>query len=277
MINVEQKYATYLLILLLMLGSYSLSKAQIKLPFAHKIEVDVLDTRLDKQDTSIVIQYHLKGSRKRFYKVQLYYSNNGGNSFKGPLRSLKGDIGDSTKAGKDKTVSWSFRKDNPYFNGERTMFRIDAAEIPKISTGGPENALRSLLVPGLGDTKVRNGYNYGWITALTYVNLGMGTFLHFHAQNKFKDYESRIASTEEEHQALYNQARNRQNLSRGFLIAGGVIWLADVIGVYARGVKNKRRIAAAEAQEEEEATSYLPIILPSVEQGRGQLSLLWRF
>lgn len=273
----KKRYITYILSLLLLVGTTSLSKAQIKLPFAHKIEVEVLDTRLDKQDTSIVIQYHLKGSHKRFYNVQLYYSNNGGNSFKGPLRSLEGEAGDSTKSGKYKTVAWSFRKDNPYFNGERTMFRIDAVEIPKISEGGSENALHSLLVPGLGDTKVRNGYNYGWITALTYTNLGLGTFLHFRSQNKFKEYESRIANTEEEHQDLFNQARNRQNLSRGFLIAGGVIWLADVIGVYARGVKNRRRVAAEKALSEEATTSLFPTIFPSVEQGRGQLTLLWQF
>jgi hypothetical protein len=257
----------------------STSSAQIKMPFAHIIEVDILDTKLNKKDTTIVIRYDLKGSRKRLYDTRLYYSNNGGNSFKGPLRSIEGNIGDSSRAGKDKSIAWSFRKDNPYFDGQRTMFKIEATEIPKISNGGPENALRSLLIPGLGDTKVRNGYNYGWITAITYASLGTGVMMHFRAQNKYDDYEARIASSPENHQNLLNQARRARDISTGFLIAGGAIWLADVIGVYGRGLKNRRRANREKEllEGEGETSRGIPLIYPSMYQGTGQVSLLWQF
>lgn len=252
--------------------------AQIKLPFQHRIEVDILSTKLDKKDTTIVIQYNLKGSSKRLYDARLYYSNNGGNSFKGPLRAIQGDIGDSTRAGKNKRIAWSFIRDNPYFDGQRTMFKIEATEIPKIATGGPSNALKSLLIPGLGDSEVRNGYNYGWITALTYGCIGTGIAMEIRSQNKYDDYQSRIAISPESHQNLLNQARSSRNLSRGFLIAGGVIWLADIIGVYGRGLKNRRRINREKQKaSEEEVSRGARIVYPSMRQNAAQFNVLWEF
>lgn len=254
-------------------------EAQIKLPFAHKITVEFLDTpELSVADTTIKVRYNLKGSKKRYYNTRLYYSNNSGNSFKGPLRSLSGDIGDSTRAGKYKQISWSFIQDNPYFNGENIMFKIEAEEVPKISNGGPANALRSLLVPGLGDTKVRNGYNYGLITAATYGTLGTSLYFHLKARQKFNDYESRVPNTEEEHQKLFDEAQKSQRISRGFLIAGGLIWIADILGVYGRGIKNSRRLQ--KEKEEAESTgeaSLWPQIIPNSDGRINQITLAWKF
>ncbi|MEO1653787.1 MAG: hypothetical protein AAFU64_09590, partial [Bacteroidota bacterium] len=135
-----------------------------------------------------------------------------------------------------------------------------------------------LLVPGLGDGKVRNGYNYGWITALTYGSLGAGVYYHFRARSKFDDYEARLPNTEEEHNNLFDEARRSQRISRGFLIAGGGIWLADIIGVYIRGLKNKRRLRRE--QEEAETSSelsFIPNIIPNQRDGFSQISLIWDF
>jgi Family of unknown function (DUF5683) len=178
--------------------------------FKNKLAVEIKDSEisLNQTDTTIVIPYELKGFKNRYYQTRLFYSNNRGNSFKGPLRALSGDIGDSLRAGKNKKIAWAFRRDNPYFDGKNISFKIEAVEIPKVATGGPEAALRSLLVPGLGDTKVRNGYNYGWITALTYGCLATGGYLYLRAEQKYKDYKDRLANSTEEHENLYNDARN---------------------------------------------------------------------
>ncbi|NJO01328.1 MAG: hypothetical protein HC880_06215 [Bacteroidia bacterium] len=258
--------------------------AQFRFPLTKKLAVSILETNLNIRDTSIVIQYKLEGPGRRYYTTRLYYSNNGGNSFKGPLRSLEGDIGDSIRVGDPKQVAWTFREDNPYFDGKNIMFRLEAIEIPKIANGGPENALRSLLIPGLGDTKVRNGYNYGWITALTYGCLGTGAIFHIQARQDYNDYEARIPNTEEEHQNLFNRAERNQNLAEGFFIAGATIWVADVIGVYIRGLKNRRRITAEREKAEGEDNTetgfhWMPSIAPyhnTYTAGSG-ISLIWRY
>lgn len=247
-----------------------------------KLEVEMLNAELKAEDTTIVVNYHLRGSKRRFYNTRLYYSNNKGNSFKGPLRALEGAIGDSLKPGKNKMVAWKFFRDNPYFNGKNIMFKVEAIEVPKIATGGPENAFRSLLIPGFGDTKVRNGYNYGWITAVTYGLLGTGAYFNIRSNQKYNDYQARIPNTEAEHRDLFNQAKNSQNLARGFYIAGAAIWIADIVGVYIKGKRNRqaqKEAEEAEAPEEETAKLWKPQVLPTFDAGTNssQLSFIWKF
>jgi hypothetical protein len=253
--------------------------------FKNKLGVEIKDAEitLNQTDTTILIPYELKGFKRRYYRTRLFYSNNAGNSYKGPLRALGGDIGDSLRPGNNKKIAWSFRQDNPYFDGKNISFKIEAIEIPKVATGGPGSALRSLLIPGWGDTKVRNGYNYGWITALTYACLSTGTYFYIRADQKYKDYNNRIANTEEKHKSLFNDARRSQNVAIGFLAAGGSIWAADVIGVYLRGLKNKRRIQAekekleAEKEQTSSRIDWTPRIIPATDGRNGQLTLLWKF
>lgn len=282
-VRLSVNYKTLLLSLLGILFVFDL-QAQLQIPFFKKLDVKFENTELNSRDTTITIHYNLLGPKRRFYTTRLFYSNNGGNSFKGPLRSLSGDIGDSLQVGDGKKVSWKFRRDNPYFDGKNIMFRLEAVEIPKLSNGGPINALRSLLIPGYGDTKVRNGYNYGWIGALTYASLGTGVYFHFLSRQRYNDYLDRLPNTEDEHRSLFNKSQRAQTISQVFFITGASIWLADVVGVYLRGLKNKRRLAREQAEEESEeetASLFKPTIIPSiVPTAEGQfagLSLVWRF
>jgi hypothetical protein len=250
------------------------------LGFKNNLKVDFKEIKLETADTTILIRYNLKGFRNRLYTTRLFYSNNRGNSFKGPLRSISGNIGDSTKIGNDKEVRWSFRKDNPYFDGKNIMFKIEATEIPKVATGGPSNALRSLLMPGLGDVKVRNGYNYGYVAAATYACLGVGTLFYIRSINKQDEHLSRIGNGSEEHDNFYNQARTARGLAIGFFAAGASIWIGDVIGVYFRGLKNKRRIQAEKEKANSENTSSLllrPRLIPITDGQSGSLLVQWKF
>lgn len=250
------------------------------LGFKNNLKVDFKEIKLETADTTILIRYDLKGFRNRLYTTRLFYSNNRGNSFKGPLRSISGNIGDSTKIGNDKEVRWSFRKDNPYFDGKNIMFKIEATEIPKVATGGPGNALRSILMPGLGDVKVRNGYNYGYIAAASYACLGVGTLFYIRSINKQDEHLSRIGNGQEEHDNFYNQARTARGLAIGFFAAGASIWIGDVIGVYFRGLKNKRRIQAEKEKASGENTSsslLRPRLVPITDGQSGSLLVQWKF
>lgn len=252
---------------------------QAQLFYSRPLKVKFLNVSLDTSTNTINIKYDLRGPKNRYYNLKLLYSNNRGNSFKGPLRSLKGNFGDSIRVGKGKEVKWEFLKDNPYFNGKNIMFRIEATEVPKIAKGGPKSALWSLLLPGLGDLKVRNGYHYEWIAATTYVLLGGGVFFYIKANRELNDYNNRIPNTQDEHDRLFRSARNSRNLAYGLFIAGGAVWLADVVGVYLRGLKN-RRMFAPKKEEENKKTAWLrPLIIPNINQytGSSQISLIWRF
>jgi hypothetical protein len=264
----------------LVVGWTTMSLPAQFLQFKNNLRVDFKDIKLETADTTITIRYDLKGFRNRLYNTRLFYSNNRGNSFKGPLRSISGDIGDSTKIGNDKEVRWSFRQDNPYFDGKNIMFKIEATEIPKVATGGPSNALRSMLMPGLGDVKVRNGYNYGYIAAASYACLGTGAFFYVRSLRKQDDHLAYLGNGAQEHDNFFNQARNARNLAIGFFAVGAGIWIGDVIGVYFRGLKNKRRIQAEKEKAAGDNTSSLllrPRLIPITDGQSGSLLVQWKF
>jgi hypothetical protein len=243
-----------------------------------KIQFDESSIKLNQADTSIVIKYDLKAAPNRFYKTRLYYSNNGGNSYKGPLFSVKGDIGDSIKPGKNKQLAWSFRKDNPYFDGKNITFKLDVTEVPKIATGGPIYALRSVLVPGWGDTKVRNGYNYGIITIATYSCILTGVIFQLEANRRYNQYSSLLANTPEEHDRLFKRAQNSKNLAAAFFATGAAIWIGDILGVYIKGIKNKRRIAAEIRRKKEESNNENALRLyPIIDNQSTQLGVSFKF
>lgn len=266
-------------ILIIAFFTFNAEFVQAQIFYSRPLKVKFLGAKLDTSTNTIAITYDLRGPKKRFYNLKLLYSNNNGNSFKGPLRSLKGDFGDSIQVGKAKVVTWEFLKDNPYFNGKNIMFRIEAEEVPKIAVAGPESALWSLLMPGLGDLKVRNGYHYEWIAASTYLLLGAGAFFYIKADRELKDYNNRIPNTRDEHVRLFNNARTDRNLSYAFFIAGGAIWLADIVGVYFKGLKNKRKFAPKKIEEDKKTSWLRPMLIPNINQytGSSQLSLIWRF
>lgn len=282
--QIHKNYTTvkkifFLSIYLLCFGFFSKSYAQI-FYFKNKIKVDFKESsiKLNQADTTIGITYDLKAAPNRYYKARLFYSNNKGNSFKGPLYSVKGDIGDSIKPGKNKQVSWSFKKDNPYFDGKNIMFKLDVIEVPKIATGGPKYALRSLLVPGWGDTKVRNGYNYGVITIATYSCLITGALFQLEANRRYNRYTDRLANSSQEHESLYKQAQSSKNLATAFFVAGAGIWIGDIIGVYIKGVKNRRRVASEKRKLEEEKAETTSIkIYPLIDGQSTQMGLSWKF
>ncbi len=249
--------------------------------FKNKLAVELQNAKitLNQTDTTIDIPYTLRGYRNRLYLVKLSYSNNNGTSYKGPLRSVTGDVGDSLQAGKNRKIAWKFKRDNPYFDGKNISFKLEATEMPKIAIGGSRNALRSLLMPGLGDIKVRNGYNYGWIAVGTYASLATGGYFAYRAQQVYKNHQNRIANDATAHEGYFKDAKRLQNISTGFFIAGASVWIGDIIGVYFRGLKNKRRIVREKEKLELEKTGETSSwrILPYTDGHTSRLAFVLKF
>jgi hypothetical protein len=268
------------LVLVFVLLSQQAQAQLLKGLFKNKLSSEILSQGiiLNQADTVIVVPYNLQGYRNRLYTVKLSYSNNNGTSYKGPLRSVTGDVGDSIRAGNDKKIAWKFKRDNPYFDGKNISFKLEVIEKPKIAQGGPQNALRSILMPGLGDTKVRNGYKYGWLAVGTYACLGTGAYFTYRSQQIYKNHLSRLANDADSHRTYYTDAKRFQTIGTVFFATGASIWLGDVIGVYFRGLKNKRRIAQEkEKLEAEKQESSSLRILPYTDGQSGNLAFIWKF
>jgi tetratricopeptide (TPR) repeat protein len=134
----------------------------------------------------------------------------------------------------DGAFSWQFNKvfinDQPYMSDRLLKYK---------GTGGPSNAILSLLVPGLGDHRVSYGKKSGIGVALsTYALIGGGIGLKSYSNSEYKKYHAaREQSVIDRH---YNKANT---LNQAFYICvgtGAIIWLSDIIWVWNKGAKNQR-------------------------------------
>ena len=132
---------------------------------------EFVDAVLDEANNTIEVIYNLKRDESsQYYDVSLYYSNDGGKTFKGPAERVSGDVGKQVEPGSNKKINWNYFYEDSEFTGENLVFSVrakPAVPVAPRSLMGPKAALYSVLVPGWGDTKVRTGKNYWLITAGT--------------------------------------------------------------------------------------------------------------
>lgn len=82
--------------------------------FAQKAKI----IEVTREDNRIVILYKIsKAKYNQVFDVMLYVSKDGGNNFKGPLKAVSGDIGNSILEG-EHTLTWDFLKDINSLEGD---------------------------------------------------------------------------------------------------------------------------------------------------------------
>ena len=109
--------------------------------------------------------------------------------------------------------------------------------------GGPENALLSLIIPGLGMHKVTYGKSTGLGTMLpTYALLGGGIGLKVYSNKEYKKYHD--ATTQAEMDEHYKSANLANYAFYGCMLAGGLIWISDIIRVAVIGSQNLKKFNA---------------------------------
>jgi hypothetical protein len=110
-------------------------------------------------------------------------------------------------------------------------------------TGGPSNALLSLLVPGLGDHRVTYGQKNGiGIAILAYGFIGAGIGCKIYSNNEYKKYHE--ATVQVEMDKYYESANSYNQTFYACIGIGAIAWLYDVVWVCVKGVKNKKEYNA---------------------------------
>ncbi|WP_304336940.1 hypothetical protein [Capnocytophaga leadbetteri] len=131
-----------------------------------------------------------------------------------------------------------------FFDVNETKINGEATYQNKLTnitqTRGASNALLSLLIPGLGDHRVSYGEVSGWDRALyTYGLIGAGVALKVNANNLNDKY---LKATDKTEKDKFKQDKNITDLiSTGCFIAGGAVWLYDIIWVTIKGAQNTSR------------------------------------
>ena len=76
-----------------------------------------------QEQSSIIISYNLETTSP--CKISLYVSTNGGISWDGPLKKVKGDVGDKISSG-EHSIIWSVLEEYKEFRGDNIKFQVRA-------------------------------------------------------------------------------------------------------------------------------------------------------
>ena len=120
------------------------------------------------------------------------------------------------------------------------------------NTGGPSNALWSVLVPGLGQHKVTYGENSGvWTTVGVYGLIAGGIGFYLYSNSEYDKYHQ--ATTQADMDKHFENAQGLRGFAYATLAGAAAWWIYDIVDVYLQGKKNNDKYGNGRAY-----VSYLP-------------------
>lgn len=215
--------------------------------FAQKkkesVSVEVVSFTVDKYD--LRVEYKIvNGEDQTFYNIQGELVDSAYKRH--PITQATGDFGNQVLYTSGK-ATYHFDYKTTTTPIEKGVFKIMLTVEKSITNkklGGPEKALLSLALPGLGDKYVY----YRNITGpvFTTVTLGLlagGIYTKIQSKNSYNDYQDAI--DQEDIDRYYDKANSQYKLGNALLTAAAVVWLADIASVAYKGHKNKRNATAS--------------------------------
>lgn len=155
-----------LIILILFSGSTFILNAQ-----------NINNLRVNQVEQQVYVVFDLIG-RNQTFKVDLFYSNDEGKTWKGPLKGVIGDVGINVKPGNNKQIIWDVLSESEMEEGY-LQFKV-IAEAIELST--PLEAKTKII-----DSDVRK-YKTGKVISLSLALASAGTGIYTYLQgNKLYD------------------------------------------------------------------------------------------
>ncbi len=150
--------------------------------------------------------------------------------------SLSGDLKEIT-GGTGKTIIWEQKKDG-YVLDEEIYVTLDIAT--KVTIPVTTHLLKSAVIPGWGDYRIRNG-KYHFIYGLAGYG-AIGASIYFNSQS-VKSYDSYKNSFDvSASNNFFNKAKQQQTLSYALAGAACVVWTVDLACLYRKTNKVKKQI-----------------------------------
>jgi hypothetical protein len=184
--------------------------------------------KLDFDGSRLTITYDIINSNPsdRFF-VWVLIQNKNGETLK--LNSLKGDVSDVSGGG-NKIITWNPADDSVFLN-EEVAVEIQAEKYEKSYNKGSA-IVKSLLLPGLGQTKMSGGKPY-WIMGLvSYGALAGGVVSYSGYKDSYDKYLSETENPQKRAEYL-SESEKKAGMSGALLVTAAVIWTANLIWVSA--------------------------------------------
>ncbi len=114
------------------------------------------------------------------------------------------------------------------------------------NTGGPSNALLSVLVPGLGKHKVTYGEESGVVTTVAvYGLIACAVGSYFYSNSEYDRYHQ--ATTRSDMDKHFENAKYTRIMAYSFLGLAAYFWIKDIVEVYLQGEENVKKYENGQA------------------------------
>ena len=208
---------------------------------------------VSQEQNNILVSYDLLVSTS--CSISLQVSQDGGASWSSSLKSVKGDVGEKIVSGSH-TITWFVLDEYNELRGNNIKFKViadktveKAARIPREKNkaiGGPQYAVLSVLLPGMGDRIVNkqkntwpliSGFYIGSIATAVYFKSKSNANYKLYHDVKYTPDGNYIKDLDRYYKIANDNNRNF-NIMMG---VAGSIWLVDVIYVAVKGTRNKNK------------------------------------
>ncbi|MFO7969219.1 MAG: hypothetical protein R6U15_03790 [Candidatus Izemoplasmatales bacterium] len=231
----------------------------LSLLFVNAQEPKVKNVDLKIENNKVLINYDLIGNKikNNNHNIELFFIDDR-YTIKVP-KSLDGDIGEDINPGMNKTIEWEVFEDDISI-AQKLQPKIIVNGIKK---GGSKNAYLSMLVPGLGDYFVKDHREMiikPYIRTISTLGLiGLGIYAGkersqepmMSVKYKTERYDSNndgvinyndITRTVEVPILIGTETKNWlfPNDAEVFYISGAILWIADIVWVFAKGSENEK-------------------------------------
>ena len=192
---------------------------------AYSQDFQIPPPRLEFDGKKLLVSYDVISSKQsdQFY-VWLEIQKKSGELL--AMNSLSGDIGD-TKAGRNKLITWVPENDSVFLN-EMVDVELKAEKYVRSYNKGSMTML-SILMPGLGQTKISNGKPY-WLTGIAaYGTLAGGLITRGNYSKTYDEYL--IEEDPAKRSELFDQTQKQMNMSSALFVTSAAIWTANLFWV----------------------------------------------
>jgi hypothetical protein len=171
--------------------------------------------------------------------------------------SLTGNVGASISSGEGRTIEWDITRDYHQLSLMITpVIFVDGLSKQFSNTGGPRNALLSMIIPGLGDYFVADHrimkFKPYLRTASSLGFIALGIYAGNQRYNEEGEWKLFLKPDSWRYEGMdqyfekYVEGDVHYYWFKGdkevFISLGAAIWLADVIWVFAKGTNNQKFI-----------------------------------
>jgi len=181
--------------------------------------------RLEFDGKKLLVSYDVISSKQsdQFY-VWLEIQKKSGELL--AINSISGDIGD-TKAGRNKLITWVPENDSVFLN-EMVDVELKAEKYVRSYNKGSMTML-SILMPGLGQTKISKGKPY-WLTGVAaYGTLAGGLITRSNYLKTYDEYQ--IEEDPAKRSELFDKTQKQMNMSSALFVTSAAIWTTNLIWV----------------------------------------------